>query len=133
MIAPPVLAVSAVVIDHGELLLIERGAGPARGQWAVPGGRLEPGEPLKAAVAREVREETALAVEPTELIGLNEVISDVSHYVVACYRADLRGHRDPTAGSDAAAVAWVPLGAVASMTMVPGVLGFLHEHGVVPR
>ena len=56
------VAVGAVVQRGDEILLIRRGRGAAVGQWAIPGGRVEFGERLKAAVAREVREETGLEV-----------------------------------------------------------------------
>lgn len=132
MTPPPVLAVSAVVIDHDELLLVERRTGPAAGDWAVPGGHVEPGESLADAVAREVHEETALVVAAGQLIGLNEVIGDSSHFVVACYEARLCGPRAATAGSDAAAVAWVPLNALDGVRMVPGLQAFLRERGAIP-
>ncbi|MBC7104774.1 MAG: NUDIX domain-containing protein, partial [Firmicutes bacterium] len=57
------VGVGAVVIEGGRVLLIERGAEPAKGLWSVPGGLVDPGESLKDAVAREVREECGLEVE----------------------------------------------------------------------
>ncbi|MGZ0220901.1 MAG: NUDIX hydrolase [Acidimicrobiales bacterium] len=133
MTTPPVLAVSAVVIDHAEILLVERGAGPASGDWAVPGGRVEPGETLAEALEREVREETALTVEAGELVGLNQVIGNAHHYVVACFHTRLVGTREPTAGSDAAAVAWVPINELRTMQLVPGLLDFLDKHQALRR
>jgi 8-oxo-dGTP diphosphatase len=41
-----------------------------KGDWSLPGGLLEVGEPLTDGVVREVREETGLIVEPVELIEL---------------------------------------------------------------
>ena len=59
----PVVAVAAIVFDaHGRLLVIQRGRPPGEGLWSVPGGKLEPHERLADAVAREVREETGVAV-----------------------------------------------------------------------
>ena len=46
----------------GRILLIRRGNPPAQGCWSVPGGRVEPGEEDAEATAREVLEETGLAV-----------------------------------------------------------------------
>ena len=57
----PEIAVGAIAVRGDELLLIRRGHGPAAGEWSVPGGRVEPGEPLSVAVLRELKEETGLA------------------------------------------------------------------------
>src|SRR5258706_1332147 len=54
------VAVGAVVRRGDEILLIRRGRGTAVGQWAIPGGRVEVGEGLKAALARGGREGTGL-------------------------------------------------------------------------
>jgi ADP-ribose pyrophosphatase YjhB (NUDIX family) len=53
----------------GRLLLIRRANDPGSGQWSLPGGRVEPGESDKAAVVRELREETGLDVIPGTLVG----------------------------------------------------------------
>lgn len=131
MTTTPVLAVSALVIDSGEILLVERGRGPRVGDWAIPGGRVEQGEMLAKAVEREVREETALTVEPGELVGINQIIEDPHHYVVACFHARLVGKREPAAGSDAAAARWFPLDEIRMLRLVPGLLDFLDTHGAV--
>ncbi len=53
------LSVKGVVTDEGRALLLLNG----RGEWDLPGGRPEPGEAHRAALKREVREETGLEVE----------------------------------------------------------------------
>ena len=52
----PEVAVSAVLVLDDRLLVVRRGHGPGAGEWAVPGGRVEPGETLHEAVVREVHE-----------------------------------------------------------------------------
>jgi 8-oxo-dGTP diphosphatase len=70
----PYLAVSAAIIRDGRILIVQRARDPARGVFTLPGGGVEAGETLIAAVAREVLEETALVVAPHTLLGHREVI-----------------------------------------------------------
>ena len=60
----PLLGVGAVVFNGGKILLIERGKEPLKGWWTVPGGLVETGERLEAAVRSETLEETGLLVKP---------------------------------------------------------------------
>jgi 8-oxo-dGTP diphosphatase len=107
----PLVGVGAVVVDQGRVLLVQRGTEPLRGQWSLPGGLVECGESLSNAVAREVREETGLNVEPVELIELLDRIYREGervryHYVIADYLCRVAGG-ELRAGSDAAQVRWV--------------------------
>jgi ADP-ribose pyrophosphatase YjhB (NUDIX family) len=67
--------VSAVVIRDGEFLIVRRARAPMQGLFTLPGGGVEPGESLVAAVRREIKEETALDIEPLALAGYREVIA----------------------------------------------------------
>jgi len=107
----PVLCVSVMVQHEGRVLLVQRGRPPAAGFWAFPGGRVEAGEKLADAAAREVHEETALEVsvgeafERAEIIQRSEGGAIESHYVIIVFAAQyLAG--DVTPGDDAAAAAW---------------------------
>jgi ADP-ribose pyrophosphatase YjhB (NUDIX family) len=107
----PLVGVGAVIVHEGRVLLVQRGTEPAKGQWSIPGGLIEIGEALTAAVAREVLEETGLVVEPTELIELLDRIHRDGervryHYVIADYLCKVVGGT-LLAASDAAAVRWI--------------------------
>ena len=58
----PVVGVGAVIVSNGGVVLIRRRFEPLAGRWSLPGGTLELGEALEAAVAREMREDTGLDV-----------------------------------------------------------------------
>jgi 8-oxo-dGTP diphosphatase len=68
------LAVSAAIFRAGKVLLVRRARKPALGVYTLPGGVVEAGETLVEALHREVREETALDIEPIALAGYREVI-----------------------------------------------------------
>lgn len=52
-----------------KILLIKRRTVPFRGFWALPGGRVDPGETVEQTIVREVKEETGLDVEIAGKIG----------------------------------------------------------------
>jgi tRNA (cytidine/uridine-2'-O-)-methyltransferase len=66
----PAVAAGVIAEDgQGRVLLLRRSIEPARGSFTVPGGFVDEDEALEEAIAREVREETGLEVETTELLG----------------------------------------------------------------
>ncbi|MBN9042369.1 MAG: NUDIX hydrolase [Rhizobiales bacterium 62-47] len=93
--ARPQLAVSAVIFRNDQLLLVRRAREPGRGLYSVPGGRVEHGETLHEAAAREVREETSLAIDIVGFAGWREVLPDLAagragHYLVISFAARWR-------------------------------------------
>lgn len=124
-----------VAIAGGDLLLVRRARERASaGTWAVPGGRVEPGERVREAVVRELREETGLRAECGDFVGWTERLAGDAHYVILDFRVRLL---DPpqraVAGDDADALAWVPLDEVTGWPLVDGLADFLVAHGVVDR
>jgi mutator protein MutT len=116
----PVECAGAVVRDEaGRLLLVRRGREPAAGLWSLPGGRVEPGETAAEAAAREVKEETGLAVEIGAVL-ITAVIWD-GGYRVQDFAATVVGG-ELQAGDDAADVRWVDVTDLASMPLSPGLV-----------
>ena len=104
----PRTGVGAVIMRDGALLMVERGRPPRAGEWAVPGGKVQWGERLEDAVAREVAEETGLIVEVGELVWTGQAIGPDWHFVLLDFEATIIGG-ELAAGDDAAQVAWVDL------------------------
>jgi 8-oxo-dGTP diphosphatase len=86
----PQLAVSAAIFRDDKILLVRRARSPAKGLYSFPGGRVEFGETLHAALHREVDEETALKIEIIGLAGWREVVpasSRAGHYLIMSFAA----------------------------------------------
>lgn len=114
----PQVAVGAVVVHDGALLMVRRAREPAKGLWSVPGGRVEKGEYLNAAVAREVAEETGLDIEVGDLLGILEVVGE-PHYVILDFVATVVARSEPVPGDDVSEARWIPLDEVAALECTP--------------
>jgi mutator protein MutT len=112
------VAVGAIIRDGDRVLLVRRGQEPLKGEWSLPGGAVEVGETLEAALAREVREETALDVVVGPVVEvLDSIRRDAAgraeyHYVIIDYACRVRTGASTVAahGTDAADVRWVAVG-----------------------
>jgi ADP-ribose pyrophosphatase YjhB (NUDIX family) len=111
----PIVAVGAVILDGDRVLLVQRGQEPLKGEWSLPGGVVELGETLEAALIREVREETSLDIIVGPVVEvLDSIRRDAAgraeyHYIIIDYACRLRGGTSSAAspGTDAADVRWV--------------------------
>ena len=87
----PVVGIGGAIVDSGRVVLIKRRYEPLAGQWSLPGGTLEIGETLEAAVAREMFEETGLQVEVGAVVDVfDRILFDVDervryHFVLIDY------------------------------------------------
>lgn len=69
--------VGAAVVDRGRVLAARRnGPEAARGLWELPGGKVEPGESLEAALVREVLEELDCEVRVTAVLPGAQPVRD---------------------------------------------------------
>jgi 8-oxo-dGTP pyrophosphatase MutT (NUDIX family) len=108
MSAPPI-SVKGVLIHRDRVLLLLN----ERGEWDLPGGRPDPGEDHRAALEREVREETGLSVE----VGANldehlfEVLPDRFVRILP-FACRLVGGKDVMLSHEHLETCWLPLGAL---------------------
>jgi len=107
--------------------LVERGREPLKGYWSLPGGLVEPGERLEAAIERELLEETGLRVkcirqfEVFERIMLDSRGRAEYHYVLVDYLCKVVGG-ELLAGDDVAVARWIPRSALPGQKMTEGTL-----------
>src|SRR5215469_11929970 len=66
----PLIGVGSIIVEGDRVVLVKRAHPPIQGQWSIPGGVLEVGELLREAAVREAREETGLAVETLDILGI---------------------------------------------------------------
>lgn len=104
----PLVGVGVAVLRDGQILLVRRGREPGKGLWAVPGGKVNWGEPMRAAARREVLEETGLEVEVGDVVWTGEHITDEYHVVLFDFAGTVV-EGDLQAGDDADEVRWVDL------------------------
>lgn len=118
-----VLTVDVVILRQVstgfEVLLIQRGNPPYRGQWALPGGKLDTGDAtLEDAACREVWEETGVPLVGLDLHQIatfgNAGRDPRGRYVSVVYGVFVPPEMYGSAGDDAAAVSWFPLSAIPS-------------------
>lgn len=75
------VAVGILVDPAGRFLMTSRPPGkPYAGYWEFPGGKVEPGESVEAALARELREELGISVEACTV--WREEVVDYPHALV---------------------------------------------------
>jgi 8-oxo-dGTP diphosphatase len=121
----PYLAASAAIVRDGKVLVVRRARPPANGLFTLPGGVVETGETLVEAVAREVREETGMTIEPVALAGFREAIlrdaqSRVErHFIILCFASRWRAG-EPILNEELSEARWLEPAELAGLPTTPG-------------
>lgn len=113
-IARPIPATIAAVVRDGHVLLVRRANPPDENCWAFPGGKIDAGETIEAATARELLEETGVVAEPLHVFDAVDVFDRDEagalrrHFILIAVLCRWQSG-EPVAGDDARDARWVPL------------------------
>jgi len=111
--AYPIPTVAALAVGPSGRVLLVRTT-KWRGLWGVPGGKIEYGETMEAALLREFREEVGLSLAEPRFALLQEMIEDPAfhrpaHFILINYFARA-GTEAVRPGEEIAEWAWVEPG-----------------------
>ncbi len=104
-----VIVAAAVIVAGGRVLLTQRKAGAhLAGAWEFPGGKAEPGEDPRAALARELEEELGVLADVGDIVEVTFHRYEEAEKAVLLlfYEAKLRSESPPPSARDVAAFAW---------------------------
>jgi 8-oxo-dGTP diphosphatase len=128
----PLVGVGAVVWRGDEVLLVRRGQEPAKNSWSLPGGLVELGETMAAAIHRELAEETGITVRVLGIAAVFERIFPdpegriAYHYVLVDFLCDyLEGELRP--GSDSTATRFVPVADISGFELPSGTADVIRQ------
>jgi 8-oxo-dGTP diphosphatase len=117
-------SVVACVIDEKErVLLTRRCIEPFCGQWVMPGGKVDHGEPLLEALHREVREEVGIEVHVDGLLDVYEHVAlgdNNDHYVILYYRTHPVTNELHPNNMEVTEAEWVSAKQLTNYDMTPG-------------
>jgi 8-oxo-dGTP diphosphatase len=125
----PQLAVSAAIFREGKVLVVRRARSPAKGFYSLPGGRVEFGETLHAALHREIAEETALTIEIAGLAAWREVMPTTEgggHFVILSFAAHWSAG-EPALNEELDDCRWIAPDALDELKTTPGLLDVLRS------
>ena len=107
--ARTVLVAAGILVERGRVLITQRKAGThLEGAWEFPGGKVEPGEDPREALARELREEVGVSAKVGEIVDVTfHRYEQAQKAVVLLFFEAEREHGSPAPSAiDVAAVRW---------------------------
>lgn len=82
----PRVGVATIVINVGHNVLLGKSTKEqTKGQWIIPGGKIEPFETIQEASTREIKEETGIEVGNQEMLFLSEKVNPPDEHRLVIY------------------------------------------------
>lgn len=103
----PIDCVGVICFRGEDVLLIKRGTAPRKGEWSIPGGRIEDGESERSAALRELMEETNVVATLGPKVATIDANFEDYFYRLHDYAARWMSG-EPQFGDDAADARFVP-------------------------
>jgi len=101
--------VAGVILRGNQIVMVRRKYGTYKGKWCIPCGNVEVGEDVRTAVRREIKEETGLDVEVSDVVDVHSTHHSPERSVVGVWFLVKEKGGNLVAGDDAAEVQLFPL------------------------
>jgi 8-oxo-dGTP diphosphatase len=115
--------VACIIDDQQRVLLTRRCIEPFCSQWVMPGGKIDHGETILAALHREVREEVGLEIRIEGLLDVYEHLGigdQQDHYVILYYRCTPLSFALRPNGEECTEALWTPSEQLPDLPLPPG-------------
>lgn len=116
--AKTIHVVAAIIRKDDRIFATQRGYGDFKDGWEFPGGKIEPGETPKEALAREIKEELSADITVGDLLTTVETDYPDFHLSMACYFCELKEGSEMTLLEHEAAK-WLNIDELGSVVWLP--------------
>lgn len=128
----PRIGSAAIVFDGaGRILLGRRAKDPGRGEWVIPGGKIEYGETIAEAARRELKEETGLDITVLGRVGIYEMIDSDQHRVIVYSKARAFKHTNAMGSDDLLEPTWFTSDELHDLELSEFITIVLRDAGVI--
>jgi len=117
--------------DRNRILLGQRNKDPQRGSWVIPGGKIHAFERIADAAARELQEETGLAVEVGDHFKVYEIVNPPNEHRIVIYSWAKVTGGTPKASDDLSAVRFFRSEELSEIALTPLVRRVLQDAGLL--
>jgi ADP-ribose pyrophosphatase YjhB (NUDIX family) len=106
---PITVGVGAFLVREGKLLVVRKTYGPAKGQWTIPSGYVEPRESIVQTIEREVREETEIVGRTGPILAVRNRVTDAANDTFLIFRMTYVSGTPKPDRNEVSEAAFVPL------------------------